>query len=37
MGLNAGGVGVWRLYRYQLAPVLPTLHKWAARFGYEQS
>lgn len=34
-GLNAGGVGEWRRYRDQLAPVLPTLNKWAARFGYE--
>jgi tetratricopeptide (TPR) repeat protein len=34
-GLNAGGVGEWRRYRAQLAPVLPTLNKWAARFGYE--
>lgn len=34
-GLNAGGVGEWRRYRAQLAPVLPTLDKWAARFGYE--
>jgi tetratricopeptide (TPR) repeat protein len=34
-GLNAGGVGEWRRYRDQLAPVLPTLDKWAARFGYE--
>jgi tetratricopeptide (TPR) repeat protein len=36
-GLNAGGVGEWRRYRDQLAPVLPTLDKWAARFGYEPS
>ena len=36
-GLNAGGVGEWRRYREQLAPVLPTLDKWAARFGYEPS
>ena len=34
-GLNAGGVGEWRRYRDQLAPVLPTLERWAARFGYE--
>lgn len=34
-GLNASGVGEWRRYREQLAPVLPTLEKWAARFGYE--
>jgi hypothetical protein len=36
-GLKAGGVGEWRRYREQLAPVLPTLDKWAARFGYESS
>jgi tetratricopeptide (TPR) repeat protein len=36
-GLNAGGVGEWRRFREQLAPVLPTLDKWAARFGYEPS
>ena len=34
-GLNAGGVGEWRRYRDQLAPVLPTLDRWAARLGYE--
>jgi len=34
-GLNAGGIGEWRRYRAQLAPVLPALEPWAARFGYE--
>lgn len=34
-GLNAGGVGEWRRYREQLAPVLPILDPWAARLGYE--
>ncbi len=34
-GLNAGGVGEWRRYRAQLAPVLPMLDRWAERFGYE--
>jgi Tfp pilus assembly protein PilF len=34
-GLNAGGVGEWRRYREHLAPVLPTLNRWAARFGYD--
>lgn len=34
-GLNAGGVGAWRRYREQLAPVRPALDRWAARFGYE--
>ncbi|MGI9170623.1 MAG: sulfotransferase, partial [Caulobacteraceae bacterium] len=34
-GINAGGIGQWRRYRRQLAPVLATLEPWAARFGYE--
>jgi hypothetical protein len=34
-GLNAGGVGEWRRYRAQLAPVLPLLERWVTRFGYE--
>jgi hypothetical protein len=34
-GLSAAGVGEWRRYRAQLAPVLPTLNRWAAHFGYE--
>jgi tetratricopeptide (TPR) repeat protein len=34
-GLNAGGIGEWRRYREQLAPVLPVLERWAIRFGYE--
>jgi tetratricopeptide (TPR) repeat protein len=33
-GLNAGGAGEWRRYRAQLAPVLPLLAPWVARFGY---
>jgi tetratricopeptide (TPR) repeat protein len=33
-GLSAEGVGAWRRYRDQLAPVLPTLAPWAERFGY---
>jgi Flp pilus assembly protein TadD len=33
-GLTAEGVGQWRRYRDQLAPVLPALSTWAARFGY---
>ncbi len=32
--LNADGVGQWRRYREQLAPVLPLLRPWAERFGY---
>ncbi len=33
-GLNRDGVGQWRRYRDQLAPVLPVLKPWAARFLY---
>jgi len=33
-GLSAEGVGAWRRYRDQLAPVLPTLAPWVERFGY---
>jgi tetratricopeptide (TPR) repeat protein len=33
-GLNAGGVGQWRAYRDQMAPVLPRLAPWVERFGY---
>jgi len=33
-GLSAEGVGAWRRYRDQLAPVLPTLDAWAERYGY---
>ncbi|MEO8925572.1 MAG: sulfotransferase [Caulobacteraceae bacterium] len=33
-GINASGVGQWRRYRAQLAPVLPLLEPWVARFGY---
>jgi len=34
-GLNSGGVGEWRRYREQLAPVLPVLEPWVERFGYQ--
>lgn len=34
-GLSAEGVGAWRRYRDQLAPALPALAPWVARFGYE--
>jgi len=34
-GLSAEGVGAWRRYRDQLAPVLPTLAPWVAEYGYE--
>jgi hypothetical protein len=33
-GLSAEGVGAWRRYREQLAPVMPTLAPWVERFGY---
>lgn len=33
-GLSAEGVGAWRRYREQLAPVLPTLEPWVAKYGY---
>lgn len=34
-GLSAEGIGSWRRYGAQLAPVLPVLAPWAERFGYE--
>ena len=34
-GLSAEGVGAWRRYREQLAPVLPTLAPWVAEYGYD--
>jgi tetratricopeptide (TPR) repeat protein len=34
-GLGAEGVGAWRRYRDQLAPVLPALAPWAAEYGYD--
>jgi hypothetical protein len=33
-GLNREGVGQWRRYRDQLAPVLPVLRPWVEQFGY---
>ena len=33
-GLNAEGVGQWRRYEAQLAPVRGLLDPWAAHFGY---
>lgn len=33
-GLNAEGIGQWRNYAKQLAPVLPILTPWVERFGY---
>ena len=34
-GLSAEGIGQWRRYRDQLAPVLPILAPWVERFGYD--
>lgn len=33
-GLYPDAAGQWRRYREQLAPVLPLLEPWVARFGY---
>jgi Sulfotransferase family len=33
-GLNRQGLGRWRAYADQLAPVLPILRPWIDRFGY---
>ncbi len=33
-GLYAEAAGQWRRYRNQLAPILPILAPWVARFGY---
>ena len=33
-GLNREGIGHWRRYREQLAPILPILQPWVERFGY---
>jgi tetratricopeptide (TPR) repeat protein len=33
-GLNARGVGKWREYEAQMAPVLAQLQPWVERFGY---
>ncbi len=34
-GLNTEGVGQWRRYRSELAPVMPVLARWVERFGYD--
>jgi tetratricopeptide (TPR) repeat protein len=34
-GLSSEGVGQWRRYRQQMAPALPRLAPWVARFGYD--
>jgi tetratricopeptide (TPR) repeat protein len=33
-GLNADGVGQWRRYSRQIAPILPRLAPWVERLGY---
>lgn len=33
-GLSSAGIGQWRRYREQLAPVLPILQPWVEKFGY---
>jgi tetratricopeptide (TPR) repeat protein len=33
-GLFTQGMGQWRAYRNELAPILPKLAPWVARFGY---
>jgi hypothetical protein len=33
-GLNAEGIGRWRDYAEQLAPVMPLLMPWVERYGY---
>ena len=34
-GLNKDGAGQWRRFAAPMAPVLPVLAPWAARYGYE--
>jgi tetratricopeptide (TPR) repeat protein len=36
-GLNSDGVGQWRRYERQMAPILDVLEPWVARFGYPSS
>ena len=33
-GLNREGIGQWRRYKMQLAPILPLLEPWVERLGY---
>lgn len=33
-GLNRSGLDTWRNYEAQLAPIMPVLDEWVARFGY---
>jgi Flp pilus assembly protein TadD len=34
-GLNREGMGSWRRYKDQMAPVLPILQPWVERWGYD--
>lgn len=34
-GLSGEGVGQWQRYDAQLAPIVPLLHRWIKRFGYD--
>ena len=36
-GLNRRGLGRWRAYAAELAPVAPMLAPWIERFGYGTS
>jgi hypothetical protein len=36
-GLTDRGVGQWKNYREQLAPILPGLAPWVEQFGYAPS
>lgn len=34
-GLSKDGVGTWRRYEEEMAPVLPVLEPWVKKFGYD--
>jgi len=36
-GISGEGIGRWRRYEKQLAPVLPVLEPWVERFGYARN
>jgi hypothetical protein len=36
-GLSREGEGHWRNYRNELAPIIPALEPWCARFGYSEN
>jgi hypothetical protein len=36
-GLSAEGIGAWRRFALQLAPVMPILQPWVERFGYSEA